>query len=101
MSVRGGSPGPGCRGRRVSGGCQRRKGRRLPLHFLGKFKEITKQAEHLKAKVHARVKHPFHIVKDLFCYRRVHYKGLAKNTPQMRTLFALANLVIAKRALLA
>jgi IS5 family transposase len=31
----------------------------------------------------------------------VRYKGLAKNTAQLHTLFALANLMIAKRRLLA
>jgi IS5 family transposase len=31
----------------------------------------------------------------------VRYRGLAKNTAQLHVLFALANLVIAKRALLA
>jgi len=30
-----------------------------------------------------------------------HYRGLAKNTAQLRTLFALANLVIVKKTLLA
>jgi IS5 family transposase len=43
----------------------------------------------------------FHIVKNLFHYKKVRYKGLAKNTAQLHTLFALANLVIAKRQLLA
>jgi len=67
----------------------------------GRLKALTEQAEHLKAKIRARVEHPFHIVKDLFRHRKVRYKGLAKNAAQMHTLFALANLVIAKRALLA
>ena len=67
----------------------------------GPLKALTQQAEHLKAKIRARVEHPFHIVKDLFRHRKVRYKGLAKNTAQMHTLFALANLVIAKRVLLA
>ena len=58
----------------------------------GKLKALTEQAEHLKAKIRARVEHPFHIVKDLFRHRKVRYKGLAKNTAQMHTLFALANL---------
>jgi IS5 family transposase len=67
----------------------------------GPLKDLAKKAEHLKAKIRARVEHPFHIVKDLFRHRKVRYKGLAKNTAHMHTLFALANLVIAKRALLA
>jgi IS5 family transposase len=74
---------------------------KLKAMAAGKLKELTEQAEHLKAKIRARVEHPFHIVKDLFRHRKVRYQGLAKNAAQMHTLFALANLVIAKRALLA
>jgi IS5 family transposase len=35
-----------------------------------------------------------------FCYTKVRYRGLAKNTAQLRTLFALANLWMARQALL-
>jgi len=34
-------------------------------------------------------------------YRKVRYRGLSKKTAQLHTLFALANLVLAKRKLLA
>ena len=34
-------------------------------------------------------------------HKKLRYRGLAKNTAQLRTLFALANLVIVKKALLA
>jgi IS5 family transposase len=46
------------------------------------------------------VEHAFHVVKNLFGYRKVRYRGLSKNTAQLHTLFALANLVLAKRKLL-
>lgn len=65
------------------------------------LKDLTKRAEHLKAKVRARVEHPYHIVKNLFRHRKLRYKGLEKNGAQFQILFALANLVIAKKALLA
>jgi transposase, IS5 family len=55
--------------------------------------------ERTKAQIRARVEHPFHIVKNLFHHRKVRYKGLAKNTAQLFSLFALANLVIAKNRL--
>ena len=48
-----------------------------------------------------RVEHPFHVVKNLFGHKKTRYKGLAKNTAQMFSLFGLANLVIAKKPLLA
>ena len=37
----------------------------------------------------------------LFRHRKLRYRGLAKNTAQLHTLFALANLVIVKKILLA
>ena len=49
----------------------------------------------------AWVEHPFHIVKNLFRHKRLRYRGLAKNMAQLHTLFALANLVIVKKTLLA
>lgn len=67
----------------------------------GTLKELTMQLEKLKAKVRARVEHPFHVIKNLFKHRKARYRGLAKNTAQLHILFALANLVIAKRLLLA
>ncbi|PQJ96466.1 IS5 family transposase [Chromatium okenii] len=66
----------------------------------GLLKNLTQQIEKIKAQIRARVEHPFHIIKNLFMHRKVRYKGLAKNTAQLQTLFALANLLIAKKALL-
>jgi transposase, IS5 family len=47
------------------------------------------------------VEHPFHVVKNLSRHKKLRYRGLAKNTAQGHTLFALANLVIVKKTLLA
>jgi IS5 family transposase len=66
----------------------------------GEHKTLRKTIEHLKAKIRARVEHPFHIVKNLFKHKKLRYKGIAKNGAQMNVLFALANLVIVKRSLL-
>ena len=63
--------------------------------------QLLRQLESLKASIRSKVEHPFHVVKNLFHYRKVRYKGLAKNTAHLHKLFALANLVIAKRWLLA
>ncbi len=67
----------------------------------GRAKEVHRKLERLKAQVRARVEHPFHVVKNLFRHRKVRYKGLAKNGAQLFSLFGLANLVIARRALMA
>lgn len=61
----------------------------------GWVKKLTVQIERRKAQVRARVKHPFHILKNLFRHRKTRYRGLAKNTAQLHSLFALANLFIA------
>jgi transposase, IS5 family len=67
----------------------------------GEIKEVTCRIEKLKAQVRAKVEHAFHVVKNLFGHRKVRYRGLKKNTAQLHTLFGLANLVLAKRVLLA
>jgi len=66
----------------------------------GRLKELAEAYEKAKAQVRARVEHPFHIIKNLFKHRKTRYRGLAKNTAQLHTLFALANLLIAKGSLL-
>ena len=62
----------------------------------GPRKVLTQALEKAKARLRAYVEHPFHIVKNLFGHHKVRYRGLAKNTAQLHSLFALANLVIAK-----
>ena len=66
----------------------------------GKLKAATQALEKAQAQARACVEHPFHVVKNPFRHRKVHCRGLAKNTAQLHTLFALANLVIAKPALI-
>lgn len=58
------------------------------------------QIEKLKASIRAKVEHPFHIVKNLFKYKKVSYRGIAKNAARHTMLFALANLVIVRKQLL-
>ena len=66
----------------------------------GTVKTLTKALERVKAQIRSRVEHPFHVVKNLFHYKKVRYKGLAKNEAQLYSLFGLANLVLAKKRLL-
>ena len=47
----------------------------------------------------AKVEHIFGVVKHLWGYRKVRYKGLDKNACQVFTLMALANLYLARRQL--
>jgi transposase, IS5 family len=65
------------------------------------LRDLAEPAERALAQVRAWVEQPFHIVKNLFRHRKLRYRGLAKNTAQLHTLFALANLAIVKKTLLA
>ncbi len=64
------------------------------------YKAIRK-IEKAKAQVRAKVEHPFRVIKRQFGYTKVRFRGLAKNTSQLVTLFALSNLWMARRYLLA
>jgi IS5 family transposase len=66
-----------------------------------KLASLKEQVEKIKASVRAKVEHPLHVVKNLFRHRKLRYRGLAKNTAQLHVMFGLANLVIAKRSLMA
>ena len=66
--------------------------RALPNDELGRLRQ---RIERVKASLRAKVEHPFHVIKNLFRYRKTRYRGLAKNTAQVVTLFGLANLVLA------
>ncbi|MDA8382407.1 MAG: IS5 family transposase [Betaproteobacteria bacterium] len=63
--------------------------------------EWMERLEHAKASIRSKVEHPFHVVKNLFRHRKTRYRGMAKNTAQLLTLFGLANLVLARKWLLA
>src|SRR5215203_3586872 len=65
------------------------------------LRDWAEAVERALSQVRAWVEHPFHIVKNRFGHKKLRYRGLAKNTAQLHTLFALANLVIVKKTLLA
>ena len=75
--------------------------RRSAVERIANGRERVKamRAERRKAQVRAFVEHPFRIIKCVFGYRKVRFKGLAKNTAQVLTLFALTNLYMARRQL--
>lgn len=72
--------------------------RALPKDAWGEMMERLEQA---KASVRAKVEHVFHVIKNRFHHRKTRYRGLEKNTAQLFTLFGFANLVLARRWLLA
>ena len=77
-----------------------RPGQRRSLDKSRLVDELTEQLERIKASIRAKVEHPFRVIKRQFGYVKVRYRGLAKNTAQLHTLFALSNLWMARRALM-
>jgi transposase, IS5 family len=53
-----------------------------------------------RSRARARGEHIFHVVKRLWGFAKVRYRGLAKNTARLFTAFALANLYLLRRRLL-
>ena len=72
------------------------KRRALPDTPLG---ACLRQLEALKASIRAKVEHPFRVIKRQFGYVKTRYRGLMKNAAQVVTLFALANLDMARHRL--
>ena len=67
----------------------------------GREKRAIEKNETRKASIRARVEHPFRVIKRQFGLMKVRFRGLAKNTTHVITLFALSNLWMARRKLLA
>ena len=61
---------------------------------------FIEQAEKIKASIRAKVEHPFRVIKCQFGHTKVRYRGMAKNTAQLITLFALSNIWMARRVLM-
>lgn len=53
-----------------------------------------------RSRIRARGEHAFHVVKRLWGFTKVRYRGIAKNLARAFTMFALANLYLVRRRLL-
>ncbi len=53
-----------------------------------------------KSRVRAKVEHPLGVIKRIFGFTKVCYRGLAKNRHRLVVACALANLFMARRRLL-
>jgi IS5 family transposase len=62
---------------------------------------LMDKIEKCKASIRAKVEHPFRVLKRQFGYVKVRYRGLKKNTLQLKTLFALSNLWMVRHQLMA
>jgi IS5 family transposase len=77
-----------------------RPGKRRALNKNSPWGSLLENAEQLKPSVRAKVEHPFRVIKCQFGFTKFRYKGLAKNTVQLMTLFALSNVWLTRRHLL-
>ena len=58
--------------------------------------ERWRRINRARSRVRARGEHAFHVVKTLWGFAKVRYRGLAKNTARVFTAFALANLYLVR-----
>jgi IS5 family transposase len=61
--------------------------------------ELQKKKNRSKSSVRAKVEHPFRIVKRIFGFDKVRYRGIAKNHNRLCANFALANLYMHRKRL--
>ena len=66
----------------------------------GVVNEVERAKNRTKSKVRARVEHSIGVIKRVFGFAKVRYRGLKKNTHRLLVTCALANLFMARRHLL-
>ena len=65
-----------------------------------KLTDEDRKQNRYKSRVRARVEHPFWIMKGLFGFRKVRYRGLDKNAHHLFVSCALINVAMARKTLL-
>ena len=66
----------------------------------GLVDEVERAKNRSKSKVRAKVEHPIGVIKRVFGFTKVRYRGLKKNAHRLIVTCALANLFMARRHLL-
>jgi IS5 family transposase len=61
--------------------------------------ELQRKKNGVKAKVRARVEHPFRILKRVFGFDKVRYRGLKKNHNRLCACFVLGDLHLHRKRL--
>jgi transposase, IS5 family len=78
-----------------------RPSKRAALDKTQKLDDLLDQVKKIKASIRAKVEHPFRVIKQPFGFIEVRYRGMKKNTAQLKTLFTLSNLWRARKKLMA
>src|SRR6476620_8888078 len=66
----------------------------------GVVDQVERGKNRTKSKVRAKVEHPFLVIKRVFGFAKVRYRGLAKNTQRLSVSCGLTNLFIVRHRLL-
>lgn len=74
--------------------CVNRRRTHIPLSEYERYLNRT------RSRTRARGEHAFRVVKQLWGFTKVRYRGIAKNAARLFTAFALANLYLLRRRLL-
>jgi transposase, IS5 family len=67
----------------------------------GWFDAVEQAKNRTKSQVRAKVEHPIGVIKRIFGFSKVRYRGLAKNLHRLEVTAALVNLYMVRRRLLA
>ncbi len=67
--------------------------------YKNRVDELQRAKNRSKSSVRAKVEHPFRILKRIFGFDRVRYRGLAKNHHRLCACFALVNLYLHRKHL--
>jgi IS5 family transposase len=73
---------------------------RRPPNAARPLTEHQRRLNRQRSATRARGEHAFNVVKRLWGFRKVRYRGLAKNTARLFAAFALANLYMVRRQLM-
>ena len=73
----------------------------IKAHRHRPLSEEERARNRTKSKVRAKVEHAFLVIKRIFGWAKVRYRGLAKNTHWLHISCGLANLYVVRRRLLA
>jgi len=65
-----------------------------------KLSERWRKINRARSRTRARCEHPFRVIKQLWGFQKVRYRGIAKNLARAQTMFALANLYAVRHRLL-
>src|ERR1035438_9046228 len=69
------------------------------VKYKNSVDELQKAKNRVKARVRAKVEHPFRILKRIFGFEKVRYRGIQKNHHRLCASFALVNLYLHRKRL--